>query len=282
MTSSRILLGFALLGLPAYFFGQSPTGPHSTAADLDEIAALWEETETPEREIQLRLGYQYSKGDYGSAVDTTTSSWAATLAYDWSQWSLDATVPHLRVEGSSEVTVTSGILRRRQTRTTTVKTSESGLGDITLGVTRLLGPVLGPVEIDLSARVKLPTASESKGLGTGETDYLAQADFYYSLEPAVLFATTGYRVLGDNAQLPLENAFFTSAGLLLRLNAATRAGVSLDWQQRTQRGEDAALEATLFVSRRLGDGWSASAYALTGFSDASPDFGFGGSVGYRF
>jgi hypothetical protein len=65
---------------------------------------------------------------------------------------------------SSGSTGATGIRRR---------TTESGLGDIVLGATY---NVLDNNDwiVDATARVKLPTASESKGLGSGKADYAVQ------------------------------------------------------------------------------------------------------------
>jgi hypothetical protein len=39
---------------------------------------------------------------------------------------------------------------------------------------------------------------------------------------------------------------------------------------------------SVFVAHDFSPRWNLILYALTGFTDASPDFGAGGSISYRF
>ena len=67
-------------------------------------------------------------------------------------------------------------------------TTNSGIGDVIAGITLydvLSNRRLG-FAMDLSAKVKLGTADETKGLGTGENDYTVQANFLKFLDKITL------------------------------------------------------------------------------------------------
>jgi hypothetical protein len=262
--------------LLASAFGQGLTDGRPTTPDFDEIAALWEalDSET-QQEWRLRVGFNYSRGEYGSDSTTTLSSVVAAVNYSPApEWEFQMSVPYVRIESESQGVITSGIFRRRVT-TTTLKTSESGLGDVIVGATRSWAEAWGPVSIDLSGRVSLPTADEAKGLGSGQSDYYVQTDIVWQGGAITWFVSPGYRILGDPDGQKWDDGFFGSIGAITDVGEAGRLGVSLDWEQASTAQSDDALEATVFGSHRFDAAW-------TGLTDASADIGFGASAGWRF
>src|SRR5688572_22906250 len=143
-------------------------------------------------------GVSYSQGDYGFATDTEFFSAPLNLGYEGRSWLLRASIPWITIEGPAANTGGGGV-----PRPTTA--SESGLGDIFVSATYRFGEVLGPVHAAFTGRVKFPTADEARGLGTGETDYYSQLDFYRVLGSATPFVSLGYRFLGDSAVYQLKD-----------------------------------------------------------------------------
>ena len=143
-------------------------------------------------------------------------------------------------------------------------------------------PVPGELNVDFTGRVKFGTADEDKGLGTGETDYYGQIDLYQNFGTITPFGTVGYRVLGTNATFQLKDGMYASAGAAFRVSTKTVVGAAYDWRSRIIEGAQNGTDAIAFVSTSPNDRWNVLGYLLTGFNDASPDYGVGGLATYKF
>jgi len=227
--------------------------------------------------LTLGAGLHYSSGDYGTSSTTKITSLAGTARYEAGPWTYRATVPYLRVEGNNAVIPGVGRVRGGGGGTRT----ESGLGDIVLGATyaayndRRLG-------VDLTGKVKLATADEDKGLGTGEHDFIFLLDLYQTFERVTGFAGVGYHILGDAPGQPLDNVWSVNVGFSHKLNVLDSAGLSFDARQSVAPGASPQRELTGFFTRSLDRFWKAQAYALIGLANGSPDWGFGLSAARPF
>lgn len=228
--------------------------------------------------LTLGAGLHYSSGDYGTGSTTRITSLAGTARYERGPWTYRATVPYLEVEGENTVIPGVGAVGSRSGRRT-----ESGLGDIVLGATYALyyepGRGLG---FDLSGKVKLATADESRGLGTGEHDLSLLLDAYQSVERTTFFGGIGYHVLGDAPGLPLDNVWSANVGASYRLDERDSVGAMLEGRQRVAAGGARQRDLTGFWTRRLDGGWKAQLYGLIGLADGSPDWGAGASLARPF
>ena len=159
--------------------------------------------------------------------------------------------------------------------------TESGLGDIVLGATYAAysDARLG---VDLTGKVKLATADEDKGLGTGEHDFIFLVDLYQAFDRVTGFGGLGYHILGDAPGLPLDNVWSVNLGFSYKLDERDSAGVSFDARQRVASGASPQRELTGFFVRQLDRLWKAQLYALIGLADGSPDWGFGLSAARPF
>ncbi len=158
----------------------------------------------------------------------------------------------------------------------TARTTESGLGDIvgSVGYALLLGNDDMPF-VELTGKIKFPTASDSKSLGTGEFDYTAQLDLAQTFGKVTPYATLGYRISGDPEGTELDNILLASMGVGYAFSDQLGAGVALDYRQATTTGADDALELSPYVSWTVIDRLALSLNGLFGFSDGSPDSGAG-------
>jgi hypothetical protein len=231
-----------------------------------------------ESPLTLGAGLHYSSGDYGTGSTTRITSLAATARYETGPWVYRATLPYLRIDGESAVIPGVGAVRGGSSRRT-----ESGLGDLVLGATYAAyydpATTLG---LDLTAKLKLATADEAKGLGTGEHDMVFLAEFYRTFERLTGFGGIGYHILGDAPGQPLDNVWSASVGATYKLDERDSAGLSLDGRQRVVPGGARQRELTGFFMRKLDRWWKAQAYALIGLADGSPDWGFGLSAARPF
>lgn len=227
--------------------------------------------------LTLGAGLHYSAGDYGTSSTTEITSLAATARYDSGPWTYRATVPYLEVDGESAVIPGVGRVRGGTSR----RRSASGLGDIVLGATyaayndRKLG-------VDLTGKLKLATADESKGLGTGEHDLAFLIDLYQTFTRVTVFGGVGYHILGDAPGQPLDNVWSANLGGSYTIDERDSAGVSLEGRERVAPGASPQRELMGFFTRKLDRFWKAQAYALVGLANGSPDWGFGLSAARPF
>ena len=85
---------------------------------------------------------------------------------------------------------------------------------------------------DVTGKVKLPTASEADGLGTGKTDCIAQTDAYYTMRPGLAaFAGVGFRHFGDPAGANFRDVFSGNTGLSWKVLPQMTIGASFDYRQ---------------------------------------------------
>lgn len=228
--------------------------------------------------LTVSSGLDYSRGSYGFDTDTEVFLVPLNLSYETGAWLLRAGLPWLRIDGPAS-TVSGAAFGGVPGRPIT--SSESGMGDATLGATYRFGPVIENVHLDLTGRVKFGTADVEKGLGTGKMDHYLQADLARSFGAVTPFATLGYRFMGQTPEYPLRDGAYLSGGFAYRYSLYTSLGLAYDWRQRLTREGDDAREVTGFFVHRFDDRWSVQTYALAGFTEASPDVGGGFMLNYR-
>ncbi|WP_405234966.1 hypothetical protein [Lentisalinibacter orientalis] len=227
----------------------------------------------------LTVGAEYTTGDYGGGSDIDDIYVPVTLSWTGEQFSLRATVPYAYVsapEGSiigrrGDVIVGSGD-----------DVSDSGIGDVLLSGTWLGLAESDNAVLDVTAKVKLGTADEDKGLGTGETDYSLQLDGYVFQRDVMWMGTVGYKWRGDPAGLDLDDTWFVAGGVALWAGRDNRIGTLVSYRPELIDGGDAATEVSVFFDTEVSPRLGAQVYALAGLSDGSPDWGVGGSVSWSF
>lgn len=222
----------------------------------------------------LDLGMNYVTGDYGLSQDTTVWVQTTAVTYEPGDWRFQATLPLVALSGPASII---GDVGRVDTST------ERGMGDATLAATyKLTDAATGRSDVDLTARVKFPTADEDKGLGTGTTDAYLEANYHHTFGRVTPFVTAGYRFLGESAAYPLRNGFYTVLGAAAPLTDGVTGGLAVMWRQRIVDDAENATEAMAFVSQQINPRWRLQGYALTGFTEASPNLGLGALLGFKF
>jgi hypothetical protein len=233
-----------------------------------------------DNELSAGAGINYSTGKYGTASDTKIWSVPLLARYDTDLWTFKLTVPFLRISGPSNVipgvgSTDTGRRSRRGAGVTTV----SGLGDVTASATyNAYWDADARRGLDLTGRIKLPTADKDKGLGTGSTDETVQVDVYQTIERTTVFADVGYTNFGHSDVVQLDNALNYGVGASQKITDIDSLGASLDGRQRVTPGGGPQRELTLFWNRKTEDHTRFQAYVLFGFANGSPDRGFGVSL----
>lgn len=236
-----------------------------------------------DRNFTMIAGYDSSSGKYGTASTNDIVSIPVSALYETGNWALKLTVPYLQVTGEGDVIASGGHGGRRgsTTTTTTTRTTRSGMGDIvTMATYNLYSADESDSGAELTGRIKFGTAS--KMLGTGENDYAAQLFAYHALGDFSPGLMAGYEVLGSSAELPMNNVYYGSVGGDYKFSGKTRGGAEYKYaQQATATGAE-LRELTLYASHQVSSGVYLRGYLLKGYSDASPDSGFGLSISSAF
>lgn len=211
----------------------------------------------------VSLGASGSTGDFGSAGNTTLWSVPLGLRYTRAGLRLSASLPYMRIrsdgvlftgiDGSPLVVATSFAQQR---------TVRAGLGDLTLGASYLLltKQTLG-VDVDLTGRVKLPTASASSKLSTGKADFAGGTELSRVMGRVTPFASVTYRIFGDKAPWHIRNGFSASGGASVTMTAKTTLIVSYDYAEAATSVVENSHELFLGLSSPL----PRSALRVTGF-----------------
>jgi len=227
---------------------------------------------------RLDASVNYSRGDYGLATDTEVYVGLLNVVYDTPRWRFQAALPVVSIEGPATAVAGGAGVGTRPT-----SSRETGVGDVTLGATYKFGEIArSGVELDFTGQVKLPTADEERGLGTGKTDTYWQLDARRRFGRVTPFATLGYRFLGSSSTYPLKDGFYATLGVAIPVTARLTAGAAINWRERIVAGGDESVDAMIFAQQTITERWRALVYVLAGFTDASPDFGLGAGVTFRF
>ena len=231
--------------------------------------------------VGLRLLPTYFHGDFGSGIETDLYDLPiiVTVASDRQQFRL--TVPYLSITTAEPVTFTGGEIIRRGGGAQGSATN-SGIGDVV--VQEEYDFVQGGAKrpwISGIARLKLPTADETKGLGTGEADYgPGLAIVQPAGSRASLLFEAQYVVRGDPPSVNFRNTWWLSAGAQWRRGSANSFSLFLDDRQSVLAGREALRDLSLGFDRRLSGSVTFRSAAYAGLSSTAEDFGL--MAGFSF
>lgn len=160
------------------------------------------------------------------------------------------------------------------------RVSQSGLGDVISAFSyTMIDHAPSGIAFDVTARLKIPTASADKHLGSGQFDYAVQGDLYKNFAKYTLVATFGYRILGSPSVITFHNVFYGAASVGYRLSSAVAVGATYTMAQSPVRLQD-SRDVTLYLSQRVTNHFRLNVYGLRGFSERSPDWG--GGINFRY
>jgi hypothetical protein len=231
----------------------------------------------------MAAGFDYSSGKYGT--DTTTTMLYIPLigTYLAGDWMFKLTVPYIRVTGDGTVIPGmggavpgsgGGVSGGGGGSKGSASTTQSGLGDVIAAATyNIYSGIENALRVDLTGKYKFATADT--GLGTGENDYAAQVDVYQGFDSFTATGSLGYQVLGDSPGYDFSNAAYGIFGGYYQFTDQTYAGAEMRLSQKLYATGAGPRELTAYVSHQLDESLRISAYVLKGFSDGSPDSGFG-------
>lgn len=131
-------------------------------------------------------------------------------------------------------------------------------------------------------KVKLPTASRSKRLGTGEVDVTLGADLVQEFGAASVYAHASRKFVGKPAGSTIRSTWSLGGGVSVEAADGLHVGADYSWQQSAFAGRQASSEVSGWINTRIARGVSMTAYVGTGFNTNSADLFGGISTGFRF
>jgi hypothetical protein len=234
----------------------------------------------------LTAGVGRFTGDYGQSDKTTLDVLNLNARWYLDRAEVQISVPFLRIDGDAEVRWIDGQPVAVAGGSAPGRRKESGLGDVVLRGEYYLhtGTNKSPWVIGL-VRVKLPTGSEAKGLGSGATDVEAGISLIQRQGPISWLADVGYIFVGSNAGIDARNELRLGGGASIPFGKAERSSTYVYFENRTNRfrsadrrsiavGASTSLDAVKRV--RL------SASLFFGLSDTTEDVGAYLALGYRY
>lgn len=241
-----------------------------------------------DREFTLLTGFDHSSGKFNLPTTTNISYMPYSLRFTTGSWSFRASSGYISfaapknvitaIEGAPLVTdVDLTADEQRQIR------RKDGFGDVYLSATYSYeNPYNNDLYIDFTGKIKIPTANEYKGLGTGKVDYTAQVDASYLFGSFMPFATLGYRFIGKNTLYDLQNSFFASIGMAYYITYDTSIGVSYDYRESATPGFNSPKEIFAYTDIQLNDNWGINVYGVVGLNNVTTDYGGGTRIRYKF
>jgi hypothetical protein len=152
-------------------------------------------------------------------------------------------------------------------------TSESGVGDVILQSGMVFLPeTKSGLSLDGSLAIKIPTADENKGLGTGENDYGAFLALHQRLDQFKLSLMGGYIKIGDPPLVNFNDITVYGIGISRVFNG-TNLSASLEGRRAILLGFKDPLEINVGFFHVLNADWAVKGGVLAGLNKGGPDFG---------
>lgn len=309
----RLLLTAALASL----FSAAPAYAQQTAAQQQDKA----EAESTPGVIRLSTGINYSSGDYGDLQNTKVWSAPVALKYSKDNFSIRVSVPYVHISGPGSLLQTpegrdsggggrsdnsgpgssnsgsgssgsgsggsgssgsgsSGSGEVEVDPTAPLASKRSGIGDTVVTATYSFD-LGGGFWLDASGKVKLPTASKAKRLGTGKADFTGAFDLGKDVGPASFYIHGRRKFAGNSAATPIRDTWGAGGGASIKAGEGVTVGADYDWQQSAFAGRKASSEITGWTNFRLAQGFNLSLFASTGFNSNSADFAGGMTLSIR-
>ncbi len=248
------------------------------------LALLLSAPARAEIDSDVRLLPAYFTGEFGSGIRTDITYIPLILTARTERQEFRLTVPFLSISTSEPVTFTGGevIGGPPGGKGGRGSTTESGLGDVLVQeeVYFVEGSAVRPW-ISGIAYVKLPTADETKGLGTGQADYGPGAAIIQPLgRHLTLMADARYVFRGRPAGTDYRNTLWLSAGVQHRLSAVSSISLFYDDRQSVLSTRENLRDVSLGYDRHLSGSVVFRSAVYAGLSNTAEDFGF--SAGFSF
>ena len=280
-----------LIANNAYSQTTTTDNPVSSQQDFDERSIENDYEAVPlygGDEWIITTGYDYSSGQFNLPASTNISYIPYSIKYNTGSWSFRASSGYISIASPPNViTAVEGgplltdieldpVELRRNPR-------KSGFGDVYLNASYSFeNPYNNDLQIELTGQIKIPTANEFRGLGTGKVDFTVKTDVSYVFGNFMPFATLGYRFVGKSERFDLQNSFFASIGASYLLTYDTSIGVSYEYRESATPGFNSPKEIFAYTDVQLNENWGINVYGVVGLNNVTTDYGLGTQLRYKF
>ncbi len=300
------------LGIVVAVIVMSMIGHQSEAVAAGEKERFGpEQRPSAERNWQIGVTPNYSSGNFGTDVRSDFVYVPFSIRRLFRDGDVTVVVPFVSVTSNGTATLVGGqptptlprrCLRRSGTEIDTSKpeclallnagqgvtggeeVTHSGLGDI---IVRGRYYAIEEKEwfplVALTARVKIPTASESKGLGTGALDHGYGVELSKMLGNRwIAFLDGGYNFIGDPDGRELQNQYWFDVGGGHYI--AKSLLFSVYYEEYRSLVADRVNIRDVFVAfnYKASDAWRFNGGVTVGLSNSAPDYGVSLGTNYRF
>lgn len=223
-------------------------------------------------EVGVMIGQDFSQGTYGAESESNIGVTSFGARARFGQWSFRASTGYVDLGENPDMV----LFGPRGGELIIPGGEVSGFTDLNFGFS---GPLVRETErrpaVTLTGSIKLPTADEQKGLGTGAADFGGSVELSKVIGGVIGYTYLGGRIRGESDVIDVQNSVNAGLGVQKLLGKKWIGALSYDYRGASfVNGED-AQEITALISFQATPGTSFSAYTYTGFTDVSPDLGFG-------
>jgi hypothetical protein len=230
-----------------------------------------------ETRMDLLFMPSYFSGEFGTGIETHILSLPSTLVVTRGKHEFRLSVPYLSITAAEPVIYLGDQVIARGTGG---RLTESGPGDVVLQDEYFFveGSRSQPW-ISVLLRVKIPTADESRGLGSGEPDGGAG---FGLIQPVgkrwALLGETQYVVRGDPPGTDLRDTLWLSIGLQRRLSGSTSANLFYERRQSVVPGRPDLADLSLGCDHSFARKLTLRTAAYLGLSETAEDYGFSAGI----
>ncbi len=164
---------------------------------------------------------------------------------------------------------------------TALNNKRNGFGDMNVAMTYSFD--LGnDLYFEPTAKVKIPTASRSKRLGTGQVDVTLSSDLVKSAGNASFYVHGRRKFAGKAAGSTVRSTWGAGGGASVKAGDGFTLGADYDWQQSAFAGRKPSSEVTGWANMRIANGLGLTLYGSTGLNSNSADISGGATLSVRF
>lgn len=213
-------------------------------------------------------------GDFGAPKNIAIISFNKSLKYIGKRGEIGVSLPYLIRNGGGITSEEAALVNGN-----TIPNHADGIGDVSLrGRYYWLKEDKGRPAVDLTAKVKFPTASHTRGLGTGEFDFGGGASLFkpFSKFVGVFDAELLGRKRPEGSNLK-SMRFDYSVGVGYSFTRRLSGFFFVDGSTKSSSGDKIPVELVAAGAYKLRRSLSLNGFLLVGLTDGSPDLG--GSTG---
>lgn len=221
------------------------------------LTAVMAEAESGRMYVDMSGGYK--TGTFGSPVRSDLFYFVPAMGYLSQRYDLTISIPYLFLSNNSGNTDALG--------------SVNGFGDIVLRADRVV--VMEGTRgfsLDGAIAIKLPTADDAQGLGSGKTDIGAFVNAHQLVGKFKIFLLSGFIKVGQPTNVTYNNIYLYGIGVS-RLFGFTNVYVSFEGRRAIIPGNQNPQEMHCGIFHAINKDYSCKAGAFVGLNNGGPAFG---------